>query len=137
MSYTLEVESTAQAVVKGTKNMMYELRIKGEQSTRFEARTMIALLRLASMYYHDWWFVHDRSDLSELMNEYDGEPASEFKQKLGRCISSIKQGYTVLFGDRNARFKPEQLETVDDVVKVMKRALLSKEEYDFEIVEVK
>lgn len=114
----------------------YELRIKGEGRVQFEASTMIGLLRQAAMYYHDWWFVYDGSDLGDLMSEYDGEPASEFKSKLGRCISSIKQGYTVLFGDKNARFKPEQLKTIDDVVKVMKRALLSKDEYDFELVEV-
>lgn len=114
----------------------YELRIKGEGRVQFEAVTMIGLLRQATMYYHDWWFVYDSTDLGDLISEYNGEPPSEFKQKLGRCISSIKQGYTVLFGDKNARFKLEQLKTIDDVVKVMRRALYSKEEYDFEIVEV-
>ena len=61
----------------------YELRIKGEGRVQFEASTMIGLLRQAAMYYHDWWFVHDGSDLGDLMSEYDGEPASEFKSKLG------------------------------------------------------
>lgn len=115
----------------------YELRIKGCTAQRFKADTMLSVLYQASMYYHDWWFVHDAADLGDLMHEYRGEPTSEFKQKLGRCINSIKQGYTVLFGDKNARFKPEQLKTIDDVVKVMRRALYKKEEYDFEIVEVK
>lgn len=126
------------AVVKGKQNMRksYELRIKGEGRVQFEASTMIGLIRQATMYYHDWWFVYDSTDLGDLISEYNGEPASEFKQKLGRCISSIKQGYTVLFGDKNARFKLDQLKTIDDVVKVMRRALYSKEEYDFEIVEV-
>lgn len=116
--------------------MKYEFRIKGEQVVRFEADTMLSVLRQVAMHYYDWWFVYERGDAGDLLQEAMYEPDAAFRQRLIRCANHIKQGYAVLFGDKSCKFKPEQLKTLDDVERILAKGLKYKSERDFEIVEV-
>lgn len=115
----------------------YEFRIKGEQSVQFEADDLVMVLHQAAMYYYDWWFVYGRGDAGDLLQEAMYEPDAAFRQRLVRCANYIKQGYTVLFGDKSVKFKPEQLKGLDDVERILARGLKYPTERDFEIVEVK
>lgn len=83
------------------------------------------------------WFVYGRGDAGDLLQEAMYESNAAFRQRLVRCANYIKQGYTVLFGDKSVKFKPEKLKTLNDVERVLARGLKYKTERDFEIVEVK
>lgn len=101
--------------------MKYLLKLGRGENKVIEADNLERLLYLASYEYCDYYTVHDAGDISDMLNWDNGDDKT-FTARIHRTIKTLKQGYHVVFGDKTAKFKPSELNTISDVERIMKRA---------------
>lgn len=99
----------------------YVLKLTKDENKVIEAGSMERLLYLACYEYCDYYTLHDAGDISDMLNWDNGDDKA-FTGRIHRAIRTLKQGYHVVFGDKTAKFKPNELKTISDVERVMKRA---------------
>lgn len=101
--------------------MKYLLKLGRDENKVIEAESMEKLLYLASYEYCDYYTVHDAGDIGDIL-DWDNEDDTAFTARIRRTVKALKEGYHVVFGDKTAKFKPNELKTISDVERVMKRA---------------
>lgn len=101
--------------------MKYLLKLGRGENKVIEADNLEKLLYLASYEYCDYYTVHDAGDISDML-DWDNGDDKAFTARIHRTIKTLKQGYHVVFGDKTAKFKPNELNTISDVERIMKRA---------------
>lgn len=101
--------------------MKYLLKLGRGENKVIEAGSLEKLLYLASFEYCDYYTVHDAGDISDMLNWDNGDDKA-FTARIHRTIRTLKQGYHVVFGDKTAKFKPNELKAISDVERIMKRA---------------
>ena len=99
----------------------YVLKLSKDENKVIEASSMERLLYLACFEYCDYYTVHDAGDISDILSWDNGDDKA-FTARIHRTIKTLKEGYHVVFGDKTAKFKPNELTAISDVEKVMKRA---------------
>lgn len=99
----------------------YVLKSNGQNDKYIEADDLNKLLYIASYEYCDYYTVHDAGDIGDILN-WDNGDDTVFTARIKRTITALKQGYHVLFGDKTAKFNPNELCTIKNVETIMKRA---------------
>ena len=101
--------------------MKYLLKLGRDENKVIEAESMEKLLYLASYEYCDYYTVHDAGDIGDIL-DWDNGDDKAFTGRIYRAVKSLEEGYHVVFGDKTAKFKPSELNTISDVERIMKRA---------------
>lgn len=99
----------------------YILKIDGCADKVIIANDLVCLLELASAEYLDYWSVFDNHDIFDVSSAIQSDDPA-WSARIRRVIKNLRAGYLVLFGDRSIKFKPEDVQTIDDVCRLMKRA---------------
>lgn len=85
--------------------MKYLLKLGRGENKVIEAGSLEKLLYLASYEYCDYYTVHDAGDISDMLNWDNGDDKA-FTARIHRAVKTLKEGYHVVFGDKTAKFKP-------------------------------
>lgn len=99
----------------------YILKIDGCSDKAILANDLVCLLELASAEYCDYYSVFDGRDADDLRSSICCDDPS-WSARIRRVIKNLRAGFHVLYGDRSIKFKPEDVQTINDVCRLMKRA---------------
>lgn len=99
----------------------YILKIDGCSDKAIIANDLVCLLELASAEYLDYYIVFDGRDIDDLRSAICCDDPS-WSARIRRVIKNLRAGFHVLYGDRSIKFKPEDVQTINDVCRLMKRA---------------
>lgn len=91
----------------------YILKIDGCSDKTILANDLVCLLELASAEYLDYYSVFDGRDIDDLRTAICCDDPS-WSARIRRVIKNLRAGFHVLYGDRSIKFKPEDVQTIND-----------------------